>query len=67
MRKHVQNGTYNAPIKPELYDLDQDFDSVHNRNLISKGLDCFNPDEKEFIEAGNDKFKNDVFGYEGDF
>ena len=56
MKKHVDDLTYDAPIKPEGFNLLQDFETAKHRHKISEGLDCFNDDEKALIKENNHKF-----------
>jgi len=63
MKKHIDDGTFEAPIKPECFDLTQDFDTQRHRTKISDGLDCFTDQQKQQIADGNDVFKDAVFGF----
>lgn len=39
--KQVEKGLYDAPLKPDLFDLTQDFDKHSVKDKIGKALDCF--------------------------
>ena len=58
--QEVQTGKYDHPIKPEVYNLNQDFDKHVIK--ISKALDCFTKQDEQVIAEGNYMFQDPIFG-----
>ena len=47
---------------PTLYNFDKDFNSIDNKEKISKAFDCFTPEELKVIEDAPEAFIDPCFG-----